>query len=254
MNEERSLTKKVSDPERSLTKREKRALAKVEKASRRRKKETTKRFKNWFIGLLVIIGLFYGGYRLWQWINIPTEIPQDILEIKSTDWIKGNPDAELTLIDYADFRCSACAAYSADTKRLVEEFPKDLRYVFRHFPLVSLHEDAIDISRAAEAAGVQGKFWEMHDLIFQRQSEWEGDTNPVDKFISFAKELGLDEEKYKQDLDNKELNIKINDDLASANQLRLNATPTFFLNGERMKTPRNYDEFKSLIEQALSAD
>ena len=237
-----------------LTKKEKRVLAKEEKRKRRLKNAKTKQLKNWFIGLLVVIGLFFGGYKLWQWINTPTEIPQDILEIKSTDWIKGNLDAKLTLIEYADFRCPACAAYSADAKKLVEEFPQDLRYVFRHFPLVSLHEDAIDIARAAEAAGVQGKFWEMHDLIFQRQSEWEGDRNPVDKFISFAKELELDEEKYRQDLNNKELNIKINDDLASANQLRLDATPTFFLNGERMNTPRDYDEFKSLIEQALSAD
>jgi protein-disulfide isomerase len=242
------------EEDRQLTKRERRALAKEKKRSERRKREATKRLRNWIIGLLVFIGLLGGGYKTWKWVNTPTEVPQDVLEVKEGDWIKGNPDAEVTLIEFADLECPACAAYSLDTKKLVEQFPNDIRFVFRHFPLVSVHKNATNAARATEAAGKQGQFWEMHDVLFERQSDWSEEGNPLDKFISYINELELDEGKFKSDYESEEVKKEVNDDLLSANQLRLNSTPTFFLNGSRMDTPRNYDEFRSLIENALSSN
>jgi protein-disulfide isomerase len=242
------------DEDKQLTKKEKRVLAKEKKRSERRKRETIRRFKNWFVGLLVIVALFVGGYKLWEWVNTPTEVPQDVLEIKENDWIKGNPDAKVTLIEFADFECPACAAYSSDTKRLVEQFPNDIRYIYRHFPLVSTHKNASSAARSAEAAGRQGKFWEMHDLLFERQSDWSREGNPLDKFVSYINELELDEDKFVGDYESDEVKQRVNDDLNGANRLRINSTPTFFLNGSRMDTPRNYDEFKSLIESEVNSN
>lgn len=247
------------EEEQKLTKKQRRVLAKEEKRKKRESKERSRKIKNGIIALLVIIGLSLGGYKLWQWINTPIggeggeSVAQDYFEVNESDWINGNPEAPLTLIEYGDFQCPACAAYALSTKKLAEELSEDIRFIYRHFPLVSIHKNAIPSAKAAEAAGEQGKFWEMHDILYEKQSEWEEERNPKNKFVSYALEIGLDEEKFKQDLEDKSLEEKINNDLFSGNRLKVDSTPTFFLNGERIRPPGDYEGFRSIIEEQLAS-
>jgi protein-disulfide isomerase len=240
-----------------LTKKERRELAKEEKRKTQLKNENTKKLKKYLIGLLVIAGLIFFGYKAWIWIKTPgvgsNEGNQNnAFSIRDSDWVKGNKDAKLTLIEYGDFECPACSIYSELVNRMLGEYPNDLKVVFRHFPL-PIHKNAIPAAKAAEAAGVQGKFWEMHDLLYAKQSDWVNEGNPKDKFVEYAKSLGLDENKFKSDFDSKEIEDRINSDESEALRLRINSTPTFFLNGKKLPQINGYEDFKKIIENALKA-
>jgi protein-disulfide isomerase len=118
--------------------------------------------------------------------------------------------------------------------------------------LKGVHHSAVAAGIAAEAAGRQGKFWEMHDLLFEKQSEWANKKNSKDDFVSYASFLGLDLEKFKQDSENSELKGKVSEAYPNGLDLGLNSTPTFFINGQ-MITPSNLDEFRNIISNALGS-
>ncbi|MBI4134401.1 MAG: thioredoxin domain-containing protein, partial [Candidatus Terrybacteria bacterium] len=123
--------------------------------------------------------------------------------------------------------------------------------VYRHFPLPN-HQNAKPAAYAAEAAGRQGKFWEMHDMVFKNQEEWQGKRNADEIFITYAQTLNLDEDQFKTDFASREIKEKVDNAYRSATDLGLNSTPTFFLNGTKIANPRNYDELKSTITQAIN--
>lgn len=135
--------------------------------------------------------------------------------------------------------------------RLIEEFSDDIKLVYRHFPTVSANDLSYPSFRAAEAAGRQGKFWEMHDLLFERQEEWSSDNTPLDKLEGYAEELGLNVESFKSDYESEEVRQKIDNDISSAKQLAVSSTPTFFLSGKRLQNPRSFNSFKSTIEDEI---
>lgn len=239
------------EDEQKLTKREKRVLAKEEKRKQREKEERTSSTKKYAIWLVILVILGWLGYKAYQFVTAPApEVVAQPIEVFETDHVKGDEEATVTLMEYADFQCPACANYSPLVKMLGEDFPEGFRIVFRHYPLVSIHPNAMPSAKAAEAAGRQGKFWEMHDILFERQNDWSGDTNAEDKFLEYARELELDEDQFLADFDSPETQEKINNDLASGNRLGVNATPTFYLNG-RQVAPRNYEDFKSLVEDEI---
>jgi cyclophilin family peptidyl-prolyl cis-trans isomerase/protein-disulfide isomerase len=121
--------------------------------------------------------------------------------VTDEDWIYGDPNAPITIIEYEDFQCPACPGFSLSVKSLIEDFPS-IRVVFRHLPLPSIHDKAYISSMAAEAAGAQGKFWEMHDVLYTLQSEWSGMTEDdfVDWVTGKAEELELDLDQFELDL------------------------------------------------------
>ena len=125
-----------------------------------------------------------------------------------------------------------------------------VQFAYRHFPL-SQHKNAKLAATVAEAAGKQGKFWEMHDLIFQNQSDWSEEKNAAVIFAKYAQEVGLDLAKFQTDIASEEIKAKIENDYKSGVKAGVNSTPSFFLNGEKITNPRNYDEFKNAILQAL---
>lgn len=234
-----------------LTKKEKRELAKKQKSEEQEKKQVVNRVKKFLVWVFTAFVLVFLGTKTWSWITTPApQVAGEAVEVKDTDWAKGKVDAPVTLVEYGDFQCPACADYYALVKRLTQEYPDNLRAVYRHFPLTSIHPKAYDASLASEAAGMQGKFWEMHDLLFEKQTDWANVSNHKEKFVEYAKELGLDEAKFKQDLDSNVVKEKINSQISSASSLRLNSTPTFFLNGEKIE-PRSYDDFKNAVEEEL---
>lgn len=176
----------------------------------------------------------------------------ELLKVAEDDWVKGNKEAKVTLIEYSDFQCPACGAYYPIVKQLNHEIGDKIVFAYRHFPLRQAHPNAELAAQAAEAAGRQGKFWEMHDMLFENQKEWSNQSSPKETIGKYAQSLNFDIERFKSDLDSKEVKGKVNNDYQSGIKARVNSTPTFFLNGNKLDNPRNYEEFKDLIQKVIS--
>jgi protein-disulfide isomerase len=236
------------------TKQERRELRRQEKINaeqQRKRKHLYKRFTLWSAIVLVMAGAIFGIIQL---AKLPADngAPVSVAAIAENDWVKGNREAKVILIEYSDFQCPACAAYYPLVKQLAQEFADDAAFVYRHFPLGIFPNSRI-AGQAAESAGRQGKFWEMHSMIFDGQREWSNQNRgqAEEIFTSYAERLNLDVEQFKNDFNSQEAKDKINSDHRSGLKARVNATPTFFLNGERIRNPRSYEEFKSIINQAI---
>jgi protein-disulfide isomerase len=168
-----------------------------------------------------------------------------------TEWGKGNPDAKLRIVEYGDFQCGACAYFHPIMQEVMEEFGDEVYFVWRHFPLVNAHQFATLAASASEAAGRQGKFWEMHDLIMRNQQTWSRGMATT-MFLQFARELGLNDVQFQQDVRNPETLAKIERDYNSGVQLNLRAVPTFFFNGEMIRNPNDVNGFKALVREHLA--
>jgi len=177
----------------------------------------------------------------------------------TSDRVQGPADAAATLIEFSDFECPACGNIFPVIEAAQEEFGDDLRVVFRHFPLTSLHPNANAAHRASEAAHAQGKFFEMHDLLYERQSAWAAATSGLSTseviglFESYASQLGLDMDQYREDVSSSELFDNITRHQDAGNQLNISATPTLLLNGELIDTPPDASSFFDTIRAAIDA-
>lgn len=171
----------------------------------------------------------------------------EVFSIADTDWVYNRGEGKLTLIEYSDFQCPACAYYKNMISLLKKDYPDKLQIVYRHYPL-SNHKNARIAARVSEAAGKQGKFWEMHDRLFETQEEWENLDDPKNRFKELAIDIELDVEKFLMDLNDVGLDKNIQHGLSTGNQLKIRGTPTFFLNGEKIPNPKNYQDFKNIIE------
>ena len=199
----------------------------------------------WAVILMGLTGVLFGLTKILSNNPTPASPPTP------TQAVKGGATGSATLVEYSDFQCPACSAYYPVVKQLTKEFPQDLHFVYRYFPLSSIHKNARISAQAAEAAGKQNKFWEMHDLLFENQDEWANLADPKEKFKEYAKSIGLDTEKFQKDLESKEVKDKVEKDYQNGLSLGVNATPTFFLNGEKLQNPRSYEEFKAKIKGIL---
>lgn len=204
-----------------------------------------------FIVLAVVV-IIFGAFKLSGPSQNQTlgEATSNVPEINSSDWVKGEKAAKVTLIEYSDFQCPGCGISYPIIKQLNQNFSDKMQFVYRHFPLKQ-HLNAEPVARAAEAAGKQGKFWEMHDLIFENQSQWSNEKNAQDLFFKYAESLNLDLEKFKNDLNLNEIKDKIKNDYQRGFEIGVNETPTFFLNNVKLQNPRSYEEFKKIIEDAI---
>lgn len=175
----------------------------------------------------------------------------EIVTVKADDYVKGNQNAPVVLIEYLDFECEACRAYFPLVKQLETEFPNDLKVVKRYFPLPG-HRNAMPAALAVEAAGRQGKFNEMHDLLYTEQDKWgeKAAATPA-VFEAYAEQLGLDMEKFKQDVASPEVKARVQRDVDGGIALGAQGTPTFILNGEKIENPQGYEPFKALIEAKI---
>ncbi len=200
------------------------------------------------LGLFASVGLLVAG--LW-YLSGMEEADPTILEVKGSEWQQGPSEAKVTLVEYADFECPACAAYQSVLKDIKETFKDNLRFVYRHFPL-PMHRNGTAASLASEAAGKQGKFWEMHDLLYKKQKEWGGKTvEDRGMFEKYATELGLNLDQFKADMASDELRDKVEVQRSSGEDVNVRGTPTFFLNGEPVTNPNNAEAFKDLIRSKL---
>lgn len=165
------------------------------------------------------------------------------------EWTRGT-GSKVELVEYSDFQCPACRSYEGMLRQLITERGSMLKFTYRHFPLFQIHNNADITARAAEAAGKQGKFWEMHDLLFDRQTDWAEKLNSESLMKEYAKELGLNEAQFASDLDSDFVKEVVAADYARGMQLGINATPTFFVNGVKIQNPRSYQEFLAIIDTA----
>lgn len=158
----------------------------------------------------------------------------------------------VTLIEYGDFQCPACKSYFPILNQIKKEFGDKITFQFRHFPLNQIHPYAYQAARAAEAAGNQGKFFEMHDLLYENQNSWASLSDVTDVFESYAEQLGLDTEQYRNDVINAEIGGAIDADIGEGQNIGANSTPTFVINGQKIEeNPQSFDEFADLINAKI---
>jgi protein-disulfide isomerase len=155
----------------------------------------------------------------------------------------------VTLVEFSDFQCPACQGVQSPLKQIIAKFPGEVRLVYRHFPLSTIHKNAQAAAQASEAAHMQGKFFEFHDLLFAKQNEWSELDDPTAKFGEYSESIGLDKNKFLSDMESAEAKEAVLADSQAANQYRLNGTPTFFVNG--VKTEFNQIESK-IVEMGSS--
>jgi len=156
--------------------------------------------------------------------------------------------AKVTIVEYSDYQCPACAYYHPIVDSLKQEFGDDLSVEYKYFPLNS-HQYAALAARAAEAARNQGKFLEMHNLLFENQQQWSSSNNPISSIINYARELDLDMDKFRQELNAAETQQIVMEEKQEGIQMGVNSTPTFYINGKKLEqNPNTYNGFKSIIE------
>ncbi|PIR03072.1 MAG: disulfide bond formation protein DsbA [Candidatus Magasanikbacteria bacterium CG11_big_fil_rev_8_21_14_0_20_43_7] len=172
--------------------------------------------------------------------------------VNSEDHTKGAENPKVTIVEYSDFQCPGCAGSYPMLKQLVEAFPNDVSFTYRHYPLLQLHANAELAGQASESAGLQGKFWDMHDVIFNTQTQWSGLEDPTEFFTTLAESIGLDTEQFATDLTSNEVKKRVAKNLTEATSMRLPGTPSFFLNGSLIEHPGSYAGFKSLIDAELA--
>ena len=165
--------------------------------------------------------------------------------------IRGNPDAPVTLEEYGDFQCPPCGMFSAFLAQLEKEYDSRLRVVFRNFPL-TMHEHAREAALAAEAAGLQGRFWEMHDVLYREQDSWSKAPNVRNLFESYAGTIGLDLDKFKKDMDGEQVKARVEADRQRGESLGIKITPTLFINNQPLDSKdRNPEGIRAEINAAL---
>lgn len=210
--------------------------------------------KNWITWLVIAI-VVVGAILLMRGTGGGGDVEgSQAPPVTDQDWIKGNTTSTVTLIEYSDFQCPACGAYYPILKQVFEEYGDRIQFVYRHFPLRNIHPNAEPAARAAEAAGKQGKFWEMHDMIFENQTTWSGFASVISTFEGYAQELGLDIEQFRQDLTDGAIADQVQGDYNGGLDAGVNSTPTFYLNGQKLDNPRGLEPFKQVIEEALAGN
>ncbi len=175
-------------------------------------------------------------------IDLAEDVDPDV------DHIRGPVDAPVTLVEYGDFECPYCGRAEPVVRELARNFGNDLRFVFRHLPLVDVHEHAATAAEAAEAAGAQGRFWEMHDILIP-----EGVSLIYPDLVRYAGDLGLDVERFADDIRSRRYALRIARDVASADASGAVGTPALFINGRRYGGPHRVDALAATIERELEA-
>lgn len=166
--------------------------------------------------------------------------------VSTGDHHQGNPSAPIVLLEYGDYACPYCGEAYPVIEKIKETLGDKLSFVFRYFPLEAVHPNANNAALAAEAASKQGKFWQMHDLLYINQDklEWDG-------LVAMADTIGLDLVKFEADIKSGQLQDKIDDDLESGLRSGVNGTPSFFVNGEKYNGDWAYEEFLTYLNGLL---
>lgn len=178
-----------------------------------------------------------------------TSVDEKILS-HSDSWATGSANPKVTVVEFSDFQCPYCKDAEPVVKAVLDKYPADVRVIYRHYPLIQAHQFAMDAAVAAEAAGKQGQFWQFHHLLFENQpSVTNPDSFKRDKFVEYAKTLGLNVDQFVKDFDSDATRQRVLTDRDEGDKIGINATPTFFANGEKIK--KGYVDLESTVEMLL---
>jgi protein-disulfide isomerase len=165
--------------------------------------------------------------------------------VSERDHTQGPDDAPVTLVEYGDFECPHCGAAHPIVKQIQAVMGDNLRFVFRHFPLTEIHPHAEPAAEAAEAAGAQGQFWEMHDTLFENQPALDGSH-----LVAYAEDLGIDVERFVSELERRVHQPRVREDFMTGVRSGVNGTPSFFINGVRHDGPWDGESLLSALQMA----
>lgn len=217
-----------------------------------KKRKFAKSIAIWGISAVVLAGLI--------WLMVRTNKPASGIHstlsktINDQDWSRGNTQAKVTVLEYGDFQCPACGVYYPLLKQLESQFDDRVRFVFRHFPLSQIHAHALLAATAAEAAGKQGKFWEMHDLLYENQTTWSTSSDTKNLFRGYAEKIGLNIDSFMTDLEASDTRAEVDKDFADGRNSGVQGTPTFFVNGAQIENPGSVSAFESILNDALKSN
>lgn len=205
------------------------------------------------LGILAGCALLIWGVTMLRGDSAAPAAAVDVPPVAADDHVRGLATSPVVVAEYFDFECPACGAYAPVMHQLAAEYGDRVAFVSRYFPL-SQHVNGIPSALAAEAAGRQGRYWEMHDLLFARQQAWAGKTAPTPElFETFALELGLDLERFRADVADPALRARIERDFKDGQRIGVNSTPSFFLNGVPLRNPGSIEAFRALLDEALES-
>ena len=205
----------------------------------------------WIIAIIVIFVGFVGVAAYFKDRSTDGG-PIPTIEVTAEDHTKGN--GQFTLVEYSDFQCPACRSYYPIVEEFLKQKGEEVTFVYRHFPLPQ-HGNAFPSAQASEAAGNQGKFFEMYSKLFEGQDEWAtlSAAKAFEVFKKYASELGLDMVRFESDYNLKEIKAKIQNSYKGGVALKVDQTPSFFLNGKKIENPQSLEGFLNLIAASTSS-
>lgn len=216
----------------------------------------------WFVGgfivvilLVVVIAAIASQGAQPGATFVSTTVPA----IDASDHVKGDTSSKVSVIEYGDFECPACGEWEPIIEQIESDYGNRVEFVFRNFPLYQIHPFAMIGAQAAEAANLQGKYWEMHDLLYKDQAQWTANTSlsPADVvsqfFNGYAQLLGLNVAKFDTDINSSAVQARVQRDLSSGNAAQIDHTPTFFVNLQQIQNPTGLAQFEQILDQALAS-
>lgn len=209
------------------------------------------------IGIAVLVVI--GGVLLAIFANPQPKDPGAPLDtnslIREGNHMTGSKDAKVNIVEFADYQCPACGAAHPIIKRIVDEYKDNpnVNLVFKNFPLDTIHPNARIGAEAAEAAGEQGKYWEMNDVLYTNQSQWSENPSPLDIFVGYAQQIGVANiEQFRESIQIRKYDAVISADVSDGQSINVNSTPSIFINGEKMDSYQ-YETLKAKIEEKLKS-
>lgn len=197
------------------------------------------------IFIVVTLGVLLGvGGLLWQFGSNTDKPIADIAG--ESRHSRGTGD--IKIVEFSDFQCPACLAIQAPLNQLLTKYEGKVEFVYRYFPLNTIHKNAQLAAQVAEAAGLQGKFFEMHDKLFTSQTEWASLADPRETFVAYSEALGLNKDKFVADIDSQVVKDAVALDLLASTRYSLSGTPTFFVNGVKTE----FGQIESKIQELES--
>ncbi|HEX5744002.1 MAG TPA: thioredoxin domain-containing protein [Candidatus Saccharimonadales bacterium] len=206
-----------------------------------------------FWGVIILVVLLFVGIFTFTGNKADAPSKDSSGAGKPTSHIKGKGESGVKLVEYGDYQCPFCAKAFPAVEQAVADLNDQIYFQFRNYPLPNLHRNAFAAARAAEAADMQGKFWEMYGALYQSQPQWSESDGVSTFFNQLAKQLGLDVDKFKKDYASRAVNNRINADKAEGEKLGVQGTPAFFLDGKKVDLPYSSgaEAVKKVLQQAI---
>jgi protein-disulfide isomerase len=204
-----------------------------------------------FVTILAVIIILFGGFFFLTKGKNNNSGSNNGNSAQPSNHVIGKNTSGVAFVEYGDYQCPFCGQYYPLVKQVVTQYGDQISFQFRNFPLVQIHKNAMASARAAEAAGKQGKYFEMHDLLYENQSSWSVSSSPTSFFNQYATQLSLNSNQFTADMNSQAVLDTINADTNEGQKLGVDSTPSFFINGKKITSqPRSVADFVKIIDAA----